>query len=382
MISGTEITYGLFCFSGQSFHIENPVHEDPSLKYVVQNRDRRGESTSRASTSDDSEGSVEGTYNFAVEDGEIDERMFAGDRNSVHAVDLRLRYMDPAALNHAVPMSAEFSEGDAIRLENYQPRVSPVASRKNGTIIYTTVEVNRDGERSSEPTNTGKADLEHAYVNESMSALKKQRGNLNNLSKDSAGEAGSGPSSEDEDELPDWVPPPPPTQKHESPEYSKVDNDRKDRRTSPDNLVKGAAESATRGRSTAKPTSNEDSSEDDDVNNRLTVKGNEPQVYAQVDPSKKKKNRIASQETPEGARHGLLTNGSSTYDADTSEDDSMIWPPPPPPPQRLSNPPDDSDWERPLPPDIMALPGKRNRVAAWADDENENANEYENFTKI
>ena len=306
---------------------------------------------------------MEGTYNFAVEDDEIDEGMFAGDRNSARVQEPRQRYMDPAALNHAFQASSELSEGEGIRLENYQPRVSPVSSFRNGTTVYTSVDVNGGGGRSSEPAKEKNADLEGAYEN--VTAWDTRREDLNNLSKPegSAGKAISGSSSEDEDEPPDWVPPPPSpsAQNYKSPVY----NDREDRLTSPDNLVKNADENASDGRSPTVPTSKQDSSENNDVDNRLTVNENEPQLYAQVDRSKK--NQKANKESPDSARNELLTNGS-LYDADTSEDDSMIWPPPPPPPQ-ASNLHDDSDWERPLPPEIMALPGKRNRVAAWADDD-------------
>lgn len=221
---------------------------------------------------------MEGTYNFAVEDDEIDEGMFAGDRNSARVQEPRLRYMDPAALNHAIPASSELSEGEGIRLENYQSRVSPVSSFRNGTTAHTSVDVNGGGGGSSEPARE---------------------------------------------------------------------------------------KNASNGRSATVPTSKQDSSENNDVDNRLNVNGNEPQLYAQADRSKK--NQKANKESPDSAKNELLKNGS-LYDADTSEDDSIIWPPPPPPPQ-ASNPNDDSDWERPLPPEIMALPGKRNRVAAWADDD-------------
>ena len=306
---------------------------------------------------------MEGTYNFAVEDDEIDEGMFAGDRNSARVQEPRLRYMDPAALNHAIQASSELSEGEGIRLENYQPRVSPVSSFRNGTTVYTSADVNGGVGRSSEPAREKNADLEGAYEN--VTAWDTRREDLNNLSKPegSAGKAISGSSSEDEDEPPDWIPPPPPppAQNYKSPVY----NDSEDRWSSPDNLVKNADENASNGRSATVPTSKQDSSENNDVDNRLTVNGNEPQLYAQVDRSKK--NQKANKESPDSTKNELLTNGSLD-DADTSEDDSMIWPPPPPPPH-ASNPNDDSDWERPLPPEIMALPGKRNRVAAWADDD-------------
>lgn len=337
---------GLFiCFSGQSFYIENPP-EDPSHKYVIQKQDRRGESGSRASTTDDSDGSFEGTYNFAVEDDEIDETMFAGDRNSAHVQHPQLRYMDPATLTHDVPVSSEFTGEETIRLENYQPRVSPMAPRKNGTTFYTSVDVNQGVGKGSKPA--------IANIGES--------------------------SSEDEDELPEWVPPPPPHKKCQSPVSSEVHNDREDPRTSSGNLVKDATEESAKGDSASGPISNENSSENKEVNSGLTVTASEPELYAQVDRSRKK-NLTASAESPVNAKNELLTNGSSN-DGDTSEDDSINWPPPPPPPRRLSNQPDDSDWERPLPPEIMALPGKRNRVAEWANDESEDADKCDNFSKI
>ena len=337
---------GLFiCFSDQSFYIENPP-EDPSLKYVIQKQDRRGESGSRASTTDDSDGSFEGTYNFAVEDGEIDEGMFAGDRNSAHAQHPQLHYVDLAASTHDVPASSEFTEEEAIRLENFQPRVSPVAPRKNGTTFYTSVDVNQGVGKGSK--------LAIANVAES--------------------------SSEDEDEPPDWVPPPPPHKKYQSPEFS-LHDDRNDPRTSPGNLVKDATEESAKGHSASGPISIGNSSENKNVNSGVTVRTSELQLYAQVDRSRLKKNRTASTESPVNTKNELLTNVSPN-DGDTSEDDSMICPPPPPPPQKLSNLPDDSDWERPLPPEIMALPGKRNRVASWANDESEDADKLDDFSKI
>lgn len=359
--------------SRQSFFIENQ-REDPSLKYVVHNRDRRGESNAtNGSTSDDSDGSMEGTYNFAVADDEIDEQMFAGDTNSAsvsYAHDPRPRYLDPAALNHDIPLSSG-SEGDAIRLENFQPRGSPMASRKNTITVYASLGFSPGGERDSERIDVGKGDLERAYVDESITPTKKQNQDLDSLYKDSV-------SSDEENEPPDWTPPPPPIKASEPPECPRVDNNRKDRRTSPEHLDKGAAEKVAVGRLATGPTSNEASSlEEDESYIRLAVKGSEPPLNAQVDPLKKK-NPVVSQDSPENTKNGLLTNGSF-YDADTSEDDSIIWPPPPPPPQNLSNPPDDSDWERPLPSDIMALPGKRNRFAAWADDESDNPNGYESY---
>ena len=346
----------VLCFSGQSFHIENP-REDPSLRYVVHTRNRRSETTSRASTSNDSEGSMEGTYNFAVEDDEIDEGMFAGDSNSARVQEPPLRYMDPAALNHALQASSELNEGgEGIRLEKYQPRLSP-GSFKNETAVYTSADVSGGAVRSSEPANAKNADLEGAY--ETIIAFDTRGEGFNNLPKGSAGMAISASSSEDEDDPPDWIPLPPPVQNYHSPVY----NDREDRRSGPDYLVKGADKNASNGRSATVPTSKQGSSENNDVNNRLSVNGNEPQLYTQVDHSKK--SRTANKESPDSGKNELLNE--SLYDADTSEDD-FGWPPPPPPPQ-VSNTYDDSEWERPLPPEIMALPGKRNRVALWANDD-------------
>ena len=69
------------------------------------------------------------------------------------------------------------------------------------------------------------------------------------------------------------------------------------------------------------------------------------------------------------------TNGSLEYDADTSEDDSVAWPspPPPPPPFKSASPTSDSEWEGPLPPEILALQGRRDRMAMWVDDESEDS---------
>lgn len=299
---------------------------------------RRTESTSRsrASTSGDSEGSVEGQYNFAAEDDEIDEGMFAGDRNSHSSFqDPTLRYLDPARLNHDIPPSSEYSVDDVIRLENFKPRASPIPSRKNSTTVYADVDVINDSKRTED------------------------------------GDLDSGP--------PSWAPPPPPVTKNEPLVYSQVEDNR---RTSPDKLTGGFGETTKNG-----PTSSDDSSEDEDNGHRLTVEQMEPPQYSQVDLSKKKNRRNAQdnseKDSAESAKNEPVSHGSSFYSGDTSEDDdTMDWPPPPPPPQRLSYQPDDSDWERPLPPDILALPGKRDRVASWARDEAEDATDFDDFTKI
>lgn len=338
-VIGVLLLLGLFVFvcakqrqsspSRQSFHIEN-LSEDPSLKYIIQNRDPRGRSTSRTSTSNESDGSVEGTYNFAAVDDEIDEQMFAGDRNSMPAQNLRLRYLNPTEPSHAPLPSSEYTEVEAaVRLQNYQPRVSPEASRKDGITVVASVEVNQVPGESS--------------------------GLAITKSKDSAAVEREGSSSEEECGPPDWVPPPPPVDTRQP----QVHKDLETRRTSPDISAKDPAEYSATG-----PTSSE------------------PPIYAQVDLSKKK-NRLATKESPRRAKNELLTNGSSQFDGDTSEDDSISWPPPPPPPHKSANPTDDPEWERPLPPEIMALPGKRNRVALWADsdDESEN-NDSDIFVKI
>ena len=117
-----------FPLSGQSFRIDNLPENPP-------NRDRTGGNSSSVSTSYDSDGSFEGTYNFAAEDDEIDEQMFAGDRNSTPFGDSRHLYGDPTKLNVAQTTSTEFTEGGGIRLENYKPRVSPLLSPKDGTTV-------------------------------------------------------------------------------------------------------------------------------------------------------------------------------------------------------------------------------------------------------
>lgn len=345
-------------FLGQSFRIES-AQGDPSLTYTVRNRGRRaGSNASRGSTSNDSDGSLEGTYNFAVVDDDIDEQIFAGDRNSaifVHAHDRRLQYLDPAALSHEVFLSSE-DDGDYIRLKNYQPTGSPVAPRRDGNTVYASVDVCHNAQMG---TNAAERDLEN---------LKGQNQYLTNVPKDSTEVS----SSDEDDSPPNWIPPPPPATKYDPLENSQGDNDRKG------NADKSTSGSAANG----EKTNDSSSSDDDGFKSRQTVQGNEHPLYSQVDPSKKKKKTLAdASESRDRTENGISNNGWSS-DAETSEDDSVNWPPPPPPPQRLSNLPDDSDWERPLPPDIMALPGKRNRFAAWADDESDIVDGYESLAKI
>lgn len=309
---------------------------------------QRNTSTSRsqASTSDSSEGSVEGQYNFAAEDDEIDEGMFAGDRNSgSYLQDPGLRYLDSAQFNHDTPSFLERSVDDVIRLENYKPRISPSASRKNGATVYADVETD----------------------------------DLNDPSKGSDGVTKPGPSNDDllGSEPPNWVPPPPPVNMKEPPVYSPEDESRG---TSPDKLVGGSDETNKYCPSADGPSSSEGPSAGDFVTLRETKL---PQ-YPQGDHSAKMKSESTAQDNSvDSAKNEPLADRSSFHSEDTSEDDDTIdWPPPPPPPQKSSYQPDDSDWERPLPPEIIALPGKRNRVASWARDEAEGSNDFDDLTKI
>ena len=304
-----------FPLSGQSFRIDNLPENPP-------NRDRTGGNSSSVSTSFESDGSFEGTYNFAAEDDEIDEQMFAGDRNSTPFGDSRHRYVDPTKLNVAQMTSTEFTEGGGIRLENYKPRVSPLLSPKNGTTVYASVEFNQAQGPSFDFASTKFKGL--------------------------AGMDIKGSFSEQKEEPPDWLPPPPPIKKDEP----QVQNDLEDQRTSPDTFTKDAVEYSGK-----EPTSSE------------------PPLYAQVDLLKKK-NRRTTEEFPHNVKNEQpKTNGSLEYDADTSEDDSIAWPspPPPPPPLKSAGPTGDSEWQRPLPPEILALQGRRDRMAMWADDESEDS---------
>lgn len=363
-----------FPLSGQSFRIDNLPENSP-------NRDQIRGNSSSVSTSNESDGSFEGTYNFAAADDEIDEQMFAGDRNSTPFGDSRHRYVYPTELNVAQMTSTEFTEGGGIRLENYKPRVSPLLSLKDGRTVYTSVDFNQAQRHSSDFASTKFKGL-------------------------------AGMDSEDEEEPPNWVPPPPPIEKHEP----QVQNDFKDQRTSPDfNLAQGPSSDLASTkfkeltRRDIKGSFSEQKEEPPDwvpppppikidepqVQNDLedqrtspvtvakdaveySAKGptsSEPPLYAQVDLSKKK-NRRTTEESPHSVKNEQpTTNGSLEYDADSSEDDSIAWPspPPPPPPLKSASPTGDSEWERPLPPEILALQGRRDRMAMWADDESEDS---------
>ena len=408
---------------------------------VIPRQGQRNTSASRsqASTSGSSQGSVEGQYNFAVEDDEIDEGMFADDSNAVsYHHDPGLSYLDPARLNHDTPSVLERSVDDVIRLENYKPRISPSASRKSSETVYADIEYSKDNKRKEA---------------------------LNDFSKGSDEVTKPGPSNDDllDSEPPNWVPPPPPVNMKEP-------LDDENRRTSPDKLVGGSVETSKYCPSADGPSSSEASLGDDYV----TLRETEPPQYPQGDRSAKMKSESTAQgkpgfsnddlldseppnwvppppvnmkEPPEGesrtspdklvgssdetykyrpsadelgddyvtlreteppqypqgdrsakmksestaqgnsvdsAKTEPLADRSSFHSEDASEDDDTIeWPPPPPPPQKSSYQPDDLDWERPLPPEIIALPGKRNRVASWARDEAEGSSrDSDDFSKI
>ena len=273
--------------------------------------------------------------------------MFAGDSNaSSYHQDPGLSYLDPARLNHDTPSFLERSVDDVIRLENYKPRISPSASRKNGATVYADVENSKD--------NTRKEDL-------------------NELPKGSDEVTKPGPTNDDllDSEPPNWVPPPPPVSIKEPPEDES-------RRISPDKLVGGSVETNKNWPSSGEPSSREESLGDDHV----TLRETEPPQYPQGDRLAKTKSESTAQgNSVDSAVNEPFADRSSIHSEDISEDDD--WPPPPPPPQKSAHQLDDSDWERPLPPEIIALPGKRNRVAAWARDEDEGGSrDFDDLTNI
>lgn len=284
-----------------------------------------------------------------MEDDEIDEGMFAGDSNaSSYHQDPGLSYLDPARLNHDTPSFLERSVDDVIRLENYKPRISPIASRKNGATVYADVENSKD--------NTRKEDL-------------------NELPKGSDEVTKPGPTNDDllDSEPPNWVPPPPPVNMKDPPEDES-------RKTSLNKLV-GGSDETNKESSADVPSSSEESLGDDHV----TLRETEPPQYPQGDRLAKMKSESTAQgNSVDSAVNELLADRSSIHSEDISEDDDTIdWPPPPPPPRKSSYQLDDSDWERPLPPEIIALPGKRNRVAAWARDEDEGGSrDFDDLTNI
>lgn len=346
--------------SRQSLHISN--REDPSLNYVYHNR--RTESTSQLSSSGDSEGSVDGRYNFAPADDEIDVGMFEGDRNSASfSQDLGSRNLYSAASNSR----SENNLDDVVRLEEYRPRRSPNVSRVNS--VYEDV-TSSDGK--------GKDD---GYVK-----LKQTTGRegLVDSSMGSAGVDNSAFSLSDfvENEAPpDWRPPPPPIDKNQPPVYAQVN---KTRKTNPDSPVKGLDESA------------KNKSVESSPNTQAT----------------------STKDSVESLKNGPV-NGKSDSEDTSDDDDEMDWPPPPPRPIQLDN--DwlrplhhsgqtdhdreqsiqsanqlgddrlrplhrqnqlDDEWVRPLPPEIEALPGKRNRVASWAREDAEVSCDFDDLTKI
>ena len=431
-------------------HLRAPFYPFLYSNYVPRViRRERNTSTSRsqASTSGSSEGSVEGQYNFAVEDDEIDEGMFAGDSNAgCYHHDPGLSYLDPARLNHDTPSFLERSVDDVIRLENYKPRISPSAPRKSSETVYADVEYSKHNKRkealndfskgSDEVTKPGPSNddlldselpnwvpppppvnMKGPPVDESRrtSPDKLVGGSVETnkycpsadepssredsvggdyvtlreteppqyplcdhsakMKSESTAQGKPGPSNDDllDSEPPNWVPPPPPVNMKEPAEDES--------KTSPDKLVGGSDETNKYWPSADEPSSSVDSVGGDYV----TLRETEPPQYPQGDRSAKMKSESTAQgNSVDSAKNEPLADRSSLHSEDASEDDDTIdWPPPPPPPQKSSYQPDDLDWERPLPPEIIALPGKRNRVASWARDEAEGSSrDFDDFSKI
>ena len=254
------------------------------------------------SSSGDSEGSVEGQYNFAPADDEIDVGMFVGDRNSTSfGQDLESRYLDSAT-------STSYSErnvDDVVRLEEYKPRRSPIVSRGNS--VYDEVipsDSKGKDDRYLKPNNTTKSEglVDSAGVDNSAFSL----------------------SDFVENEAPpNWRPVPPPIDRNQSPVYAQVI---KGRKTNPENSVQGPDESAK----------------------------NEPMVSSPNDQATFTKDSAESLEN-------RPVNNKSDSEVTSDDDDELDRLPPPPRPSQV-----DDEWVPPLPPEIMALPGRRNHFASWA----------------
>ena len=376
------------------------------------------------SSSGDSEGSVEGQYNFAPADDEIDVGMFVGDRNSTSfSQDLESRYLDSAT-------STSYSErnvDDVVRLEEYKPRRSPIVSRGNS--VYDEVipsDSKGKDDRYLKPNNTTKSEglVDSAGVDNSAFSL----------------------SDFVENEAPpNWRPVPPPIDRNQSPVYAQVI---KGRKTNSENSVQGPDESAKNEPMVSSPndqatftkdsaeslenrpvnnkSDSEVTSDDDDELDRLPPPPRPSQVDDEWVPPPPppeimalpgKRNHFASwacedadgakktnpensvQGPDESAKNGPTVsspNDQATFTKDSAEslenrpvnnkpdlevtsddDDELDKLPPHPRPSQVDN-----EWVRPLPPEIMALPGKRNRFASWACEDADGASDFDDLTKI
>ena len=70
-------------------------------------------------------------------------------------------------------------------------------------------------------------------------------------------------------------------------------------------------------------------------------------------------------------------NNKSNSEVTSDDDDELDRLPPPPRPSQV-----DDGWVRPLPPEIIALPGRRNRFASWACEDADGASDFDDLTKI
>ena len=350
-----------------------PHPSSHALGFLLSNR--RTGSASQVSSSGDSEGSVEGQYNFAPADDEIDVGMFVGDRNSTSfGQDLELRYLDSAT-------STSYSErnvDDVVRLEEYKPRRSPIVSRGNS--VYDEVipsDSKGKDDRYLKPNNTTKSEglVDSAGVDNSAFSL----------------------SDFVENEAPpNWRPVPPPIDRNQSPVYAQVI---KGRKTNPENSVQGPDESAknepmvsspndqaTFTKDSAKslenrPVNNKSDSEvlsdDDDELDRLPlpprpsqaedewVRPLPPEIMALPENSVQGPDESAKNEPMVSSPNDQATftkdsaeslenrpvNNKSNSEVTSDDDDELDRLPPPPRPSQVED-----EWVRPLPPEIMALP--------------------------
>ena len=373
---------------------------------------------------------MEGHYNLAQNDDEIDVSMFAGGRNSAHySQDGEIQYLDPTFLDSPSYI------GDA-RLQTYRPRLSPRSPRNNYADLRQTFGHEADQERN--PGSNDYSDLttdnttKPQMNKETLNGHSKKNPESDNVSKDPLVDSTNGHSMEEDEAPPDWLPPPPPTELNQFPVYAQVDSTRKNecafsnKNPESDNVSRGIVVDSTNGHSMEEDEAPPDwlppppptelnqfpvyaqvdstrknecafsnkNPESDNVSRGIVLDStnghsmeedeappdwlppppptelNQFPVYAQVDPTRKKgflEKDLFDNTNNRSAINGPAVNGDTSDEEDTS---NWLSPPPPPPPLPLV-PPGDSNWERPLPPEILALPGKRNRVASWAQDESD-----------
>lgn len=273
--------------------------------FLSRTSDGRGESLEE----EESEGSMEGQYNFQADDDCIDTTMFAGDKNSMYetliasSVDgIQIANPGDPRFTREAEVSADTDDG--VKLESFSPKYSPMPTRSD-ELVHVQVNPRTSIHSSLANNNQNSTDRnsidppEGTFVNEGFAADERLSPSL-------------------------------PTPPEEVPVYAQVDKSVKQTRKDSANAVNGVFVG------------------DDELGSSLPAPSLEVPVYAKVDKSTKSED---TENLTESVPYEAEDNGLGDR-----KDSFVDWPAPPPP--SLMDPLHTNADHT----------SSRDRVASWADE--------------